>query len=156
MVHSVPRFWRVASLLLLCQPALLCAGDKAAGKPKPDPNVDVQLRLSVATLDPLKTEQAFIECIVRNKSDKAVAVPTLYAGGYDADLVVWADGEGPGLRHELRLVFWAGPKQQHRSLKPGDEATVFKALLKDVLLLEVEKDKPLMPKEGRYYWSWSA
>ena len=47
-------------------------------------------------------------------------------------------------------------KQETKPLDPGQEFTVFKDTLINVLLLDTEKPKPLKPKEERYYWSWNA
>jgi hypothetical protein len=106
----------------------------------------------VEVLDPLNPGDAFVECIVRNKSTKAVNVPTAYSGGYRSDLVLYASG-----RHDLSLIWWAGSqKPEKKALAGGAEMTVFKAALKDVLLLDTVKPKALIPKEERFYWSWSA
>jgi hypothetical protein len=149
--------YRVALAILLAQPALLQPGDKAAGKVQPDPNVHVQLRLSVETLDPLKPGDAYVECTIQNKSGKAVTIPTRYTGGYRAEVALMAQGEGAQFRHELRMVYWAGPeKQEHKQLGPGEEATIFKALLKDVLQLQQVKPEWPMPNKPRYYWAWQA
>jgi hypothetical protein len=150
MRHCVYRSALVVGLVLLSRSVPGQSGDKPPVKAAP--GIEVRLRFSVETLDPLKPEQAFVECTVRNQSSKAVEVPTRYTGGHDSTLVLWATDQ-----HDLRLVWWAGSKEQvTKSLAAGTEMTVFKALLKDVLLLDVDTPKPLMPKEERYYWSWSA
>lgn len=115
--------------------------------------VSVNLRFSVDVLDPLKPEKSYVECIVKNGTDKAVQVPVIYSGGYyHDDLVLTAGGQW-----ELRLVIWAGQaKKESKLLKPGEELTVYKDSLVNVLLLDMEKGKPLKPREERYYWSWSA
>jgi hypothetical protein len=120
--------------------------------PKPIPGVEVTLRFSVSELDPLKPADSFVECIVRNKSDKAIQVPTVYTGGHEGDMSLVA-------RHywQLALVAWAGPKEQVATLlKPATEMTIFKKELKDIFLLDMTRQKPLMPAERRWYWSWSA
>jgi hypothetical protein len=60
-------------------------------------------------------------------------------------------------RWPMALIAWADQqKQETRLLQPKEALTVFKADLKDVLLLEMVKEKPLMPGEKRWYWSWMA
>jgi hypothetical protein len=103
-------------------------------------------------LNPLKPGDAHLECVVRNGSDRAVRVPVTYSGGHEADLSLHTPRTP-----KLRLILWAGPeKKEHKELKPSAEVTAFKALLKDVLLLEVVKRKPLAPREQQYYWTWEA
>jgi hypothetical protein len=129
-------------------------GDKAASKSdnKAVPGIEVLLRFSVEQLDPLKPENSHVECMVRNDSPMPIQVLTILTNSFDCDLSLRAKG-----RHELHLVAWAGPrKQEFKTLDAGKEMTVLKALLKDVLLLEMTKDTPLMPGEKRYYWAWRA
>jgi hypothetical protein len=123
--------------------------------------IDVRLRFSVEEIDPLKPGDSFVECIVRNGSDMAVAVPVTYSGGWSSDLLLHGTPvfgkEVFGLHHEMKLVYWAGElKKETKLLKPGEELTVFKDTLNAVLVLDRTKDKPLKPKEPRYYWSWMA
>ena len=122
-------------------------------KGKPVPGIEAELRFSVETLDALKPEKSYVEFILRNKTEKQIKVPTNYTGGYqDAVMVLWAKHEWP-----LSLVNWAGPKEQVlKPLKPREEMTVFKLELKDILHLDVDKEKPLIPNERRWYWSWIA
>ena len=121
--------------------------------------VDVRLKFSVDTLDPLKPDKTFVECSVRNGTTKPITVPTSYDGGWESDMKLSAF-QGRDARlwwNELRLVQWAGEKTKAKKLlQSGEEAVVFKDELKAVLVLGPQKDKPLMPKEKRYYWSWDA
>src|SRR5206468_1741101 len=102
----------------------------------------------------LKPDKSYVECIVRNKSARAVRVPSVYSGGYDSDVMLHV---GANLYSYYKLVFWAGAKKERTQLlKPGQEMTVFKDELRAVFLLDIDKAKPLVPGEKRYYWSWSA
>jgi hypothetical protein len=54
-------------------------------------------------------------------------------------------------------VVWAGDKKRTSvRLEPGKEQTVFKAPLKEVLVLDPAAHKALKPTERRYYWTWQA
>lgn len=120
--------------------------------------VSVDLRFSIDVLDPYKPEKGYVECTVRNGTDKPVEVPTVYSGGYDAEMKLTAHiaSEG-GWWHELRLVYWAGSKKKEtKLLQPGEQLVLFKDELKAMLLLDGFKEKPLNPNEKRYYWSWQA
>jgi hypothetical protein len=131
--------------------AVALPGDKQVAKSLP--GIEVKLRFSVDELDSLKPGDSYIECIVRNQSKKAVQVPVGYGAGFDQPTSLhtsWPLG--------LRMVLWgeAKKKQQAKLLKPGEEMILFKESLKEVLLLEMTKEKPLLPKERRYYWTWQA
>jgi hypothetical protein len=120
----------------------------------PIPGVEVELRFSLKELDPLKPpEKDYLECIVRNKSEKAVRAPTKYTGGFQGmNMLLWADGRWPLTMHN-----WAGEKEQvMKPLNPKEEVVVFKMGLTELFLLADEKEKPLKPKEPRVYWSWPA
>jgi hypothetical protein len=126
-------------------------------------NIDVKLKISVDLLDPYKPEKGFIECIVHNRSEKAIRVPSVYAGGWQSDMVLnsWPGAsKSPGVGDvfgRLTLVRWAADtKKQAAPLEPGKEMTVFKDDLEKVLILDGFKVKPLKPKEERYYWTWQA
>jgi Cellulase (glycosyl hydrolase family 5) len=115
-----------------------------------DTSMEVRLRYSVEVLDPLKPAKAFIECVVRNNTDKEVKVPTTY-GGEDMTL------RTAGNWLTLRMIHWAaGKKQETKLLKPGEEMVIYKEDLKTVLLLDMDKEKPLKPNEPRIYWTWMA
>src|SRR5262249_35304704 len=119
-------------------------------------HVDVLLRFSVETLDPLKPDKSFVECVVRNKSKQAVRVPR-YSGGWGTDMMLRVVGPGGWRFHDLHLVIWAGDTKKGTVLvNAGEEAMVFKDDLNAVLRLDLNKGKPLKPKEPHYYWSWSA
>ena len=52
---------------------------------------------------------------------------------------------------------WGKPRNPAFLLRPGEQRTVFKDYLKDVLLLKPGDGKrPLRAGEARYYWSWRA
>jgi hypothetical protein len=128
-------------------------GKKPPPEPKSLPGVEVVLRFSVEELDPLKPDKSFVECIVHNQSPKAIQVPSGLAGGFDTDMTLTSGDRSFG----LRLVMWAGDKNKEtKLLKPGAAMTIFKDSLRNVLLLDEEKVKPLTPKEERYYWTWNA
>jgi hypothetical protein len=125
-------------------------------EPKTIPGIEVKLRFSVAELDPLKPGDSFVECTVRNQSAKAVQVPTVYTGSWEkSDMTL--TGGGGGWWNGLRLVRWAGTKKQETKLLERDrEMIVYKASLREILLLDMDKAAALKPKEERWYWSWSA
>ena len=153
----MPRF--CLSIAFLLAAMTLTAGQenkrpsgKKPAEPKTIPGVEVRLRFSVEELDPLKPDKNYLECIVRNKADRSIQVPTVYTGGHNGDISLRAKE-----RFGLRLIFWAGKeKQVHKLLKPGEEITVFKDSLANVFLLDMDKDKPLKPREERFYWTWEA
>ena len=119
----------------------------------PIPGVEVELRISIATLDPLKPEKGHVEVIVRNKSKKAVEAPMVYTGGFQKpSILIWAADEWP-----LSLRLWAGEKEQRlQKLNPNEEVVVFKSELTEFLLLDHVEPRPLKAKEPRYVWSWYA
>jgi hypothetical protein len=120
-------------------------------------NVEVRLRFSVETLDPLKPDKNYIECTVRNGSQQAVQVPAVLAGGWDSDLILRVVAPERWHFFDFHLVMWASPKKKAtKLLEPGEEMVVFKDELRAVLLLDTDKAKPLKPNEPRYYWSWRA
>src|SRR5205807_1340548 len=82
VTHFFPRPGWLVWLVLLGYPGRLWSGDDPPRKPDPE-RIEVRLRFSVEVLDPLNPGEAFVECIVRNKSAKAVDVPTVYTGGHD-------------------------------------------------------------------------
>jgi hypothetical protein len=138
---------------------LLVAGSAAGGKkpadePRPIAGVEVVLRLSVKELDPLKPGDSFLECLARNRSDRELVVPVELAGGFNREVILAVGGRF----HRLTLVYWGGPKEQKTTRLPaGKDVVVFKASLKDILLLGSDAAaKPLMPREKRYYWGWNA
>ena len=144
---------------ILVYVGLLVAGSAAGGKksadePRPIPGVEVILRASVKELDPLRPGDSFLECVVRNQADRELVVPVGLAGGFTRDVLLTS---GRAF-NPLTLVYWGGPKEQETTrLAAGKEVTVFKASLKDILLVGPDAAaKPLMPREKRYYWSWSA
>ncbi len=133
---------------------LLCSGDVALSSfdGKGEPGIAVMLRFSVDELDPLKPGKSFVECVVRNGSDRAVEVPTVYTRDYEGDLILSA-----GARHGLWMIAWAEPaKQKKVLLLPGREITVFKDELRAVLLLDLNAQKPLLAGEKTYHWTWMA
>jgi hypothetical protein len=131
-----------------------------------DQRFDVQLRFSVKELDPLKPGDAYLECTVRNNTDRAVKVPTVYSGKYGSDIILGAGSFYGPLTNAtqiyssmlgLRLVHWASPKKQEVKLvKPGETITIFKEELRPLFLLNDNKEKPLKPNEPRFYWTWNA
>lgn len=144
----------IAGVLLVAGPMVLCLSNPALSSfdGKGDPGITVVLRLSVDQLDPLKPEKSFVECVVRNGSDRAVEVPTVYTRDYEGDLVLSA-----GARHGLWMITWAGPaKQKTVLLLPGRELTVFMDELRAVLLLDLNSQKPLLAGEKTYHWTWMA
>ena len=147
------RWSLLTGLVILAWPTIArCGEGPGPGKAKGLPGVEVVLRFSVEEFDPLKPGRSFLECVVRNKSDKAIKVPVLYSGGYDSDMVL-----SDGTVRDLRLIVWAGPKDKATKLVgPGEELTIFKESLREVLLLDVTEPKALIPEERRYYWTWQA
>lgn len=141
-----------ACLILFFGPLLAGAGERpGAGKADAKPVVQVVLSCSTKRLDPFAPGDHFLQCTVRNVSEKPVEVPTVYVGGHSGEMSL-TDGL-------LRLVFYGGPKaQQYKRLEPGQEATVFRATLRDVLRLDFKNDadRPLLPGQKRYYWDWRA
>src|SRR4051794_12906853 len=95
----------LACLALLAGSALMAGEPPPAVKPKP--GIDVLLRVSVDVLDPLNPGESFVECVVRNKSAKAVEVPTVYVAGHAGEMALWAVH-----RWDLHLIAWAGPQKQ--------------------------------------------
>jgi hypothetical protein len=121
--------------------------------------VEVRLRFSVDKLDPRKPGDAFIESVLRNGTPKPIRVPAKYDGGWDSDMKLTAfQAPEAGLHWiELRMVRWAGAKTHAaKVVQPGEECTMFKDSLNAVLRLDLKQEKPLVPKEEQYYWSWSA
>jgi hypothetical protein len=132
-------------------PTVALPGDKKK-ETKTLPGIEVKLHFSVEELDPLKPGDSYIECIVRNQSEKAVQAPLGYSSGFSQPTALYAEE-----RHQLRMVLWGDKKQaEMKLLKVGEELVVFKESLKEVFLLEMRKEKPLLPKERRYYWTWQA
>jgi hypothetical protein len=114
--------------------------------------IEVKLHFSVDELDPSKPGESYLECKSFNGTDKAVHVPTVYAGGFEGDMSLKTIG-----RYDFHLVVWAGKaKQETKLLKPGEQIIVFKDSLASVLLLSMDKDTPLKPNQERYYWTCSA
>src|SRR5262245_19024247 len=157
MPHSclTRRLFLVALALFFALPGLWGQSAKKTDANKDEKKLDlkVTLRFSVTELDPENPGDSYVECIVHNHTQHQVRVPANYVGGYqDRHMVLQAKHRWP-----LTLVYWAGEKQARSvRLDPGKDATVFKAPLKELLLLGIDKVKPLQPSERRVYWSWSA
>jgi hypothetical protein len=145
----------VFGLSAMLAPELLGQSAQKTGAKKEENRLDIKvtLRFSVAELDPENPGDSYVECIVHNRTQRQVAVPANYVGGHeDRQMILEAKSRWP-----LTLVYWAGEKQARAvRLEPGKEATVFKAPLKELLLLGIDKLKPPNPSERRVYWSWSA
>jgi Cellulase (glycosyl hydrolase family 5) len=121
--------------------------------------LDVRLRISVEELDPLKPGNAFLECTVRNGTATAVTAPSVFDGNWISDVKLTAfRGPEAGLAWiPMNLHYWATDKKKEtKLLQPGEELTVFKDELKAILILDANKDKPVAPKQKRYYWLWTA
>ncbi|MFO0965239.1 MAG: hypothetical protein U0793_06595 [Gemmataceae bacterium] len=145
----------VCSLLAVLLAAVTAGGGGKKKEPPPLPGVKVTLRCSLeGTLNPLEPGKHGLECVVRNDSDRPIRVPLIYTGNFRQDMALLCES----FRHPLNLVFWGGPKEQKTAeLKPGEERTVFKETLREVLLLDaMEKKGTLIPGEKRYYWNWIA
>jgi len=122
--------------------------DSGRAQPAKEDKIKIVLRFSVDELDPKNPGDAFVECVVRNQTEQAVRVPVTYTGGYENQVMTLYGGP-------LTLVMWAGDKKaMFDALAPGKERSVFKAPLKELLLLDLAMNKPLKPAEKRYYWSW--
>jgi hypothetical protein len=110
------------------------------------PAVHIDLKFSVPELDPNDPKDSFIACVIRNNSDKAIKVPAGYVPGYDRDMILKADA--PNFGWGLWLVRWRGDaKPPHVLLEPGQQLSVFKASLKELLFPE---------KSKQVRWTWEA
>jgi hypothetical protein len=128
------------------------AGGPKAPKANPEtPPIQVVVQFSVSELDPKDPKDSYLECLVRNRGKVAVRVPTVYNAGFDRDMILKGDAAEKE-RWGLWLVSWhpKPPKQQLAALEPGKELSVFKAALKDILLLDPKAKKP------EHRWEWEA
>jgi len=82
-------FLCLMAVIVLASSVETHAGKKKPEEPKRIPGVEVVLRISVEELDPFKPGDSFIECVVRNKSDQEITVPTKLVGGHGPSLDLW-------------------------------------------------------------------
>jgi hypothetical protein len=155
----------VVGLILSAMAGLVLAGPikAGAGKKKPDEpkriaGIDVLLRIAVEELDPHNPGDSFMECVVRNKSDQEITVPTKLVGGHGPSLDLVATGKLMVYYRGMHLVRWGGSKKEETAkVKPGGDIVAFKDSLKNVLLLDFEEaKKPKAGGEDRYTWTWQA
>ena len=141
-------------VLLVTASGCLSAEDKPKSA---TPGIRVEVRFTVKEFDPKKPREGFLECVVRNDTDKPIEVPTGYARTFDSDVVLFGrvgkeKKKTDNVYHwwDLRLVKCEKDSKESEKtatavVKSGKELVVFKESL-NALLLDQKK----------FEWSWQA
>lgn len=131
----------IAMLLVLLACPLVVARERPDAAARENPDVTLTLRLSVEEFNP-DQPAGTITCVVRNRSDKPIALPAVYDGKTIAL-------EGNGLHLWRRDPLGKLPEPAQVTIAPGGEHTLFALPLTEILA--PQRGKGRNPQWG---WDW--